>query len=814
VLLLVPHQLVFAQTKTYRIQFAETAPNIDAIDNDKCWADADVAKDFTQTIPEPLQLSRFKTEVKMCYNNNAVYVLAHISKLRCDIVKQICERDELNNMNADIFSVFFDTYNDKQNGYAFKVSSANVQQDERQNNGGSGDAFSDNVDKNWDAVWLSKVKIEENGWVVEIEIPFSALRIPKTEVQDWNVQFGVIHRKRNETSFWNTVDVNKNGFFVQAGKLVGMKNINTPLRLALFPYISAGEQSIPNVNGTRTNAFLPSGGMDIKYGINDAFTLDATLVPDFSQVVSDNLTRNLSVFEQQLSENRPFFTEGTELFNKQNLLYTRRIGKRPGGYYNVLDNYSNDTIYAIDKNPNVTRLYNAIKLSGRTNSKLGIGIFNSIGAPMYASITNKITNQNISVETEPLANYNVIVLDQALKGQNYINFTNANTVRASNGRDANVAGVQGQFFTKNQAYLFGFNVKNSLVLENAETKSGVFANVSFEKAQGKFKWSFNTQYFGKNFDQTDLGLQFDFNHLQQNFGVSYNNNTPKNKKFQFTRQWLNVNVLENVQPFVLKNMEINAGTFYLFKNFWDISFFVNSKPLGDVSFYDLGEGYRLKYQPYAYVGFEGSSDSRKRLFFGYNSGYGNNFGNNWTYIDGVYTLRYNFTDKLSVRTALNFTLNHAVVGNTFTTNTIGEPLIGYRHNNEYTWETSVKYNFNPNFSINGRFRHYNSFLIYKQFYDIDALGNWEGKEIPFVDGLDENFNLQNLDVFVNWIFKPGSRFVFSYKQWLNDQYIINSEIDNSFMKNVTRIGEQPKAFLLSARVIWYLDYNKLKGVKK
>jgi hypothetical protein len=105
-------------------------------------------------------------------------------------------------------------------------------------------------------------------------------------------------------------------------------------------------------------------------------------------------------------------------------------------------------------------------------------------------------------------------------------------------------------------------------------------------------------------------------------------------------------------------------------------------------------------------------------------------------------------------------------------------------------------------------------LIYKQFYDIDALGNWEGKEIPFVDGLDENFNLQNLDVFVNWIFKPGSRFVFSYKQWLNDQYIINSETDNSFMKNVTRIGEQPKAFLLSARVIWYLDYNKLKGVKK
>ena len=88
---------------------------------------------------------------------------------------------------------------------------------------------------------------------------------------------------------------------------------------------------------------------------------------------------------------------------------------------------------------------------------------------------------NIGYYLNSTYNYNVIVLDQALKGQNYINFTNANTVRASNGRDANVAGVQGQFFTKNQAYLFGFNVKNSLVLENAETKSGVFANVRHAK---------------------------------------------------------------------------------------------------------------------------------------------------------------------------------------------------------------------------------------------------------------------------------------------------------------------------------------------
>jgi Domain of unknown function (DUF5916) len=582
------------------------------------------------------------------------------------------------------------------------------------------------------------------------------------------------------------------------------------LRLAFFPYISVGEQSVPDANGKRTNTFLPSGGMDVKYGINDAFTLDATLVPDFSQVVSDNLTRNLSVFEQQLTENRPFFTEGTELFNKQNLLYTRRIGKRPTAYFDVQNKYGNDSIFAINKNPNVTRLYNALKLSGRTNSKLGIGIFNSIGAPMKADITNKITAENFSVETEPLANYNVIVLDQALKGQNYINFTNANTLRAGNAKDANVAGVQGQFFTKNQAYIFGFNLKNSAVFENGKIKSGNFINLNFEKAQGKLNWYANAQYFGKNFDQTDLGLQFDFNHLQQNLGISYRQNTPINKKLQFTRKYVNLNFLQNVQPFVFKTVELNAGMFWLFKNFWDVNIYINSKPFGDVNFYDVGGNNRLFYQPYVYFGSEGSSDSRKKLFAGYNVGYGNNFGNDWTYIDGNFVVRYNFTDQLSIRTSLNFTLNHAVVGNTFEPSPVSTPLVGYRHNNEYTWETSAKYNLNPNFSINARFRHYNSFLIYKQFYTIDDLGKWEDLPIAYSKNLDENFNLQNLDVFVNWIFKPGSRFVLSYKQWLNDQYIINSETDNSFVKNVTRIGEKPKAFVVSARVIWYLDYNRLK----
>src|SRR5206468_2831950 len=133
-------------------------------------------------------------------------------------------------------------------------------------------------------------------------------------------------------------------------------------------YVSTGYRSTPVKNGY-INEWLRNGGMDVKYGINESFTLDATLIPDFGQVVSDNVVNNLTPYEIKFEENRPFFTEGTELFNKANLFYSRRVGSTPTGYYKVLDSANNDPDIEIIKNPAKTQLYNAIKFSGRTEHK-------------------------------------------------------------------------------------------------------------------------------------------------------------------------------------------------------------------------------------------------------------------------------------------------------------------------------------------------------------------------------------------------------------------------------------------------------------
>jgi len=147
-----------------------------------------------------------------------------------------------------------------------------------------------------------------------------------------------------------------------------------------------------------------NGGMDVKYGINQAFTLDMTLIPDFGQVQTDNKFLNLTPFEQKFSENRPFFTEGIELFNKGNLFYSRRIGMDPR-YKKWVDPSPGETIV---EDPGQAKIINATKLSGRTQKGLGIGVLNAITQKQFTRFENKTTGYTHAEESMPLTNYNIL----------------------------------------------------------------------------------------------------------------------------------------------------------------------------------------------------------------------------------------------------------------------------------------------------------------------------------------------------------------------------------------------------------------------
>ncbi|MDP5102117.1 MAG: DUF5916 domain-containing protein, partial [Nonlabens sp.] len=226
---------------------------------------------------------------------------------------------------------------------------------------------------------------------------------------------------------FNFVDITVGNDTQYDALVTGVSDIKPPLRLNLYPYASI----ISNYNNG-TSETVYNAGMDVKYGLSDAFTLDATLIPDFGQVAFDAVVLNLGPFEQTFSENRAFFTEGTDLFSKGDLFFSRRIGQRPSGA-SSLGLLENEQVL---DNPSNAKLLNSIKVTGRTEGGLGIGVLNAFTERTEAAIVNMETNTVRNVLTEPFTNYNIAVLDQQFGQNSSVFLTNSTTLRNGSFTDA------------------------------------------------------------------------------------------------------------------------------------------------------------------------------------------------------------------------------------------------------------------------------------------------------------------------------------------------------------------------------------------
>jgi hypothetical protein len=257
-------------------------PRIDAVLDDDCWKNVPVAKNFTQLRQYNGEKPSYPSEVKIVYDDKAIYLAAMLYDNYPDsIMKQYTPRDGYG--TSDRFGVYIDPFNNGINAFGFFVSPVNVQTDMKgQENGPE--------DENWDAVWKSETQIVDSGWIVEYKIPYSALRFPRKDVQKWGMNiFRNIERYR-ETSTWSFIDREKQGWISQQGELNGIENVSPPLRLSFTPYVSAYVENNAE-NSSWTNFYR--GGMDLKYGINESYTLDMMLVPDFGQIQSDDVVLNL-----------------------------------------------------------------------------------------------------------------------------------------------------------------------------------------------------------------------------------------------------------------------------------------------------------------------------------------------------------------------------------------------------------------------------------------------------------------------------------------------------------------------------------------
>jgi hypothetical protein len=425
------HFLASASGKAVRAVRTAVPPVIDGAVIDPQWQTAQPVLDFTQYDPEEGALPTEITSVRVLYDDRAIYVgvICYDSDPR-KIVQQLTRRDR--SSEADRFSLMIDSYHDRKTAFLFSTNVSGVQSD--------GVLSQDGMvyDVTWDAVWNVKTFIYRDGWSAEFEIPYSALRFSRNEegVYEWGINFRRYISRKRETDEWVMVPRSETtpgtvSSVSQMGQLIGLEKIEPPLNLSLIPFIS-GKTQFETATPTMSSSshFSGEAGLDVKYGLSPNFTLDATINPDFGQVEVDQAVLNLTVFETQYPEKRPFFIEGAQLFafgssidnSSQTtgiplaLFFSRRIGRQPGGSADV-ERLSDSLVVA--SNPLVTTILGAAKVTGRSDGGFSVGFISAATGEEHADIKDS-TGRTSQFRTEPRGLYNVVRLKQDWGGGSWL----------------------------------------------------------------------------------------------------------------------------------------------------------------------------------------------------------------------------------------------------------------------------------------------------------------------------------------------------------------------------------------------------------
>ena len=386
-----------------RAERAQSAIHIDGRLDDPAWEKATPATAFTQSYPDVGAAPTQKTEARILYDNEALYVGVRMFDTKPDSIAAQLARRDASGIYSDWLHLVIDSYHDRRSGFRFSVNPKGVQKDVLHSD-------DRNEDLNWDAVWQVGTMVDSLGWVAEYRIPFSQLRfggVPKGTERLWGLQIQRDIARRSERDSWSPWTTNDPGFISFAGDLTGISDIPTPQRLEIMPYVSAKLNRSP---GDRANPFYsrndfePSAGADIKYGLPGGLTLTGTVNPDFGQVEVDPAVVNLSAFETFFPEKRPFFVEGASIFNlgrlrggpsygSQQIFYSRRIGRRP-------QRFASGTF--VDA-PDATTILGAAKVTGKSGPWT-IGVLDAVTAEEKARIIDADGNRT-TTPVEPATNY-------------------------------------------------------------------------------------------------------------------------------------------------------------------------------------------------------------------------------------------------------------------------------------------------------------------------------------------------------------------------------------------------------------------------
>ena len=785
-----------------------TSISLDGKLDEKQWGEAEWHSGFSQMRPFPGETPSKETQVSILYDQEAIYFGIKCFDDPDSLSKVLSIRDDFN-PNLDVFAIFIDTYQDNQNGFMFALTSRGVQLDAKIFNSEFNDLFN--------LVWRSKTEINDQGWFAEVKIPYSALRFPKSEIQNWNINFGrQISRFREEVT-WMPVNPDLENYLLESGSVKGIKDVSPPLRLALIPFLSSYTSFSRNSEVFSTY----NGGMDVKYGVNEAFTLDVTLLPDFGQVIFDQQVLNISPFEIRFNENRQFFTEGTELFNKSGLFYSRRIGvQTPSKVYQSQLN-DNEELTEI---PTSVPLINASKISGRLNNGLGIGVFNGITAEQKAIAFNSYDSTNREIVVSPLSNYNVIVLDQNLKNNGFITFTNTNVSRAGEFYDANVSGISTNFNTKNNDYFIETQAVVSNIINSNDNSLGHTWGIEGGKQRGNLTYGVEYYEESDTYNPNDLGFLRANNSRVGEIFIGYRNFNPKNKKLNkyftsasFTSEWLYAPNLFggnfwNARATMISN-SFNAAGIRLSGTLNESNDYF--EPRGDI----IGEEKFIR-PVWTSIRAWFSSNYQKKFATDVGLGYVFVERNDWWEWNYDFEARFRITNQLFLTHywEQRFQNNSEGYAVDFGTPEISHNgiIFGNRNRINTTQTIGLDYTLTNRIGLTFRLRNYNAVIKYNSFSELLSSGrlsqleNYTGKDEDGQSVYDINYNAFTIDMLFRWVFFPGSEINIV---WKNSIFSNNEKVNQNYWNTLSSSLEDGPMNTFSVKLIYWLDAQYLKKKK-
>jgi hypothetical protein len=616
--------------------------------DESSWETAEVLTDFIQHDPEEGQPATERTEVRILYSKESLYVGVYAFDSEVDKIRSILARRD-SRCPSDWIKIWVDSYYDKLTAFEFGVNPCGVKRDVYWSN-------DRRRDDDWNAVWDVEVSQNDKGWIAEFRIPFSQIRFPERESHTWGFQASRIIARKNETSYWRHVPKGVPRFVSLFGDLKGINNIPSPKKLQLLPYtlVKGAYQPAEEGNPFQTGTdYLAGLGLDLKYGVTSNLTLDATVNPDFGQVEADPAQVNLTAYETYFPEKRPFFIEGKDMLRsslgseheRESLFYSRRVGRRPQGSPSDVE-YSDM--------PENTNILGAFKLTGKTAGGWSIGVMEALTSREKARIVTWDGDETQQI-AEPLTNYFLGRAEKEFReGRSALGFMFTAVNRKID--DANLN------FLRSAAYSGGFNIRHrwaqdkyevsgyflgshirgseEAILDAQESSaryyqrpdaehleldptrtslSGTASNFSLGKiGGGHWRWNLGIQTRSPGFEINDMGYMRDVDEISQHIWLSYREYSPGkifreyDISFTFWNNW----------DFALTHtgQGISMRSDFEFLNYWSINFDLN-RTQEHLSTSQLRGGPAVLMPGNWRIGGSLRTDSRKNFYFNLRASY-------------------------------------------------------------------------------------------------------------------------------------------------------------------------------------------------